>query len=121
MAGSPFLVDHGSKVDAAVARTARHRLHRNRRNRTFEDVTSSSVIRHREYGMGARAGDYDNDGLVDLYITNVGPNVLYRNSGGGAFTDVTQKAGSPRRCGERAVRLPTMTETLVSICLSPIS
>jgi hypothetical protein len=88
-----FLVDGGSEADPAVARTARHRLYRNRRNGTFEDVTSSSGIRHREYGMGACAGDYDNDGLVDLYVTNVGPNVLYRNSGGGAFADVTQKAG----------------------------
>jgi hypothetical protein len=87
-----FLVDGGSEADAAVARTARHRLYRNRRNGTFEDVTAKSGIRHRAYGMGACAGDYDNDGLVDLYITNVGPNVLYRNSGG-VFTDVTQKAG----------------------------
>ena len=88
-----FLVDGGSEADPAVARTARHRLYRNRRNGTFEDVTSRSGIRHLRYGMGACAGDYDNDGLVDLYITNVGPNVLYRNSGGGVFTDVTQKAG----------------------------
>jgi hypothetical protein len=88
-----FLVDGGSEADPTVARTARHRLYHNRRNGTFEDVTARSDIRHREYGMGACAGDYDNDGLVDLYITNVGPNVLYRNAGGGAFTDVTQKAG----------------------------
>jgi hypothetical protein len=47
--------------------------------------------------MGACAGDYDNDGRVDLYVTNVGPNTLYRNVGGGRFTDVTQLArvGSP--------------------------
>jgi hypothetical protein len=43
--------------------------------------------------MGACAGDYDNDGRIDLYVTNVGPNMLYRNAGGGSFTDVTRTAG----------------------------
>ena len=92
-----LLVDGGSLADPAIARQARHRLFRNRGNGTFDDVTSSSGIRHLGYGMGACAGDYDNDGRVDLYITNVGPNTLYRNAGGGAFTDVTRTArvGSP--------------------------
>ena len=39
------------------------------------------------------AGDYDNDGWVDLYLTNLGPDVLYHNNGDGTFTDVTEKAG----------------------------
>ena len=39
------------------------------------------------------AADYDNDGWVDLYLTNLGPDVLYRNNGDGTFTDVTEKAG----------------------------
>jgi enediyne biosynthesis protein E4 len=92
-----FLVDGGSIADAAIARQARHRLYRNRGNGTFQDVTGQSGIQHREYGMGACAGDYDNDGRVDLYVTNVGPNTLYRNTGGGVFSDVTQKArvGAP--------------------------
>jgi hypothetical protein len=83
-----FLVDGGSFADPAVARRARHRLYRNRGNGTFEDVTGASNIRHRDYGMGACAGDVDNDGLIDLYITNVGPNVLYRNTGGGRFAEM---------------------------------
>ena len=92
-----FLVDGGSIADAAVARQARHRLFRNRGNGTFQDVTAQSGIQHRDYGMGACAGDYDNDGRVDLYVTNVGPNTLYRNTGGGVFTDVTRRArvGAP--------------------------
>jgi hypothetical protein len=92
-----FLVDGGSVADPALAKQARHRLYRNRGNGTFEDVTERSLIRHREYGMGACAGDYDNDGRVDLYVTNVGPNVLYRNGGNGVFADVTRTArvGSP--------------------------
>ena len=88
-----FLVDGGSAADRAVARRARHRLFHNRGNGTFEDVTGGSGIHHGEYGMGACAGDYDNDGRVDLYVTNLGPNVLYRNTGNGRFADVTRKAG----------------------------
>jgi hypothetical protein len=87
-----FLVDGGSVTDAAIARTARHRLFHNRRNGTFADVTETSGIRHREYGMGTCAGDVDNDGWVDLYVTNFGPNVLYRNQGDGTFADVTRAA-----------------------------
>jgi hypothetical protein len=43
--------------------------------------------------MGAAVGDYDNDGDQDLYVTNFGPNVLYRNNGDNTFTDVSAAAG----------------------------
>src|SRR5687767_2342564 len=89
-----FLVDSGSVADAAVARRARHRLYRNRRNGTFEDATAASGIRQRGYGMGACAGDYDNDGLIDLYVTNVGSNQLYHNAGRGRFTEVPNAGGA---------------------------
>jgi hypothetical protein len=87
-----FLVDGGSLTDRAVASRARHRLYRNRRDGTFEDVTSASGITHSQYGMGACAADYDNDGWTDLHVTTVGSNALYRNNGGKAFTDVTRTA-----------------------------
>jgi hypothetical protein len=87
-----FLVDGGSLSDAQLARKAQHRLFRNRRNGTFEDVSARSGIHHGSYGMGTCAGDYDNDGWVDLYVTNAGPNVLYRNAGNGTFIDVTRSA-----------------------------
>jgi hypothetical protein len=92
-----FLVDGGSLASATEAARARHQLYRNRGGGTFEATTGRSGIRHREYGMGACAGDYDNDGWVDLYVTNLGPNTLYRNTGGGVFSDVTRTAnvGSP--------------------------
>jgi len=89
-----FLVDGGSIADGALGRRARHRLFRNRRNGTFEDATSRSGIQHRDYGMGACAGDYDNDGLIDLYVTNVGPNALYRNAGQGRFMPVPNAGGA---------------------------
>jgi hypothetical protein len=87
-----FLVDGGSTADPEVAKKARHHLYRNRGDGTFEDATDRSGIRHRHYGMGACAGDYDGDGRIDLYVTNLGPNVLYRNHGD-AFVDVTRAAG----------------------------
>jgi enediyne biosynthesis protein E4 len=43
--------------------------------------------------MGIAVGDFDNDGLLDLYVTGYGHNVLYRNLGGCKFEDVTKKAG----------------------------
>jgi enediyne biosynthesis protein E4 len=89
-----FLVDGGSIADPRVAASAKHRLYRNRGSGTFEDVTAQSGIRHREYGMGACAGDYDNDGAIDLYVTNYGPNVLYHNAGHGRFTEVPGAGGA---------------------------
>jgi hypothetical protein len=88
-----FLVDGGSLADRAVARTARHRLYHNLQNGTFADVSDASGIRHPEYGMGACAADFDNDGYEDLYVTNFGANILYRNRHDGTFADVTKTAG----------------------------
>ena len=57
----------------------------------FTDVTAGSGLVGRAYGMGVATGDFDNDGRVDLYRTALGPNQLFRNHGGGIFTDVTQE------------------------------
>ena len=64
----------------------------------FENVTGRSGVGHQGYGMGVAVGDYDNDGHLDLYVTNFGPNVLYKNNGDGTFSDVTReaKADDPR-------------------------
>ena len=59
----------------------------------FVDVTEKAGVGHVGYGMGVAAGDYDNDGFLDLYVTNFGRNVLYHNNGDGTFTDVTREAG----------------------------
>ena len=59
----------------------------------FTDVTAASGIDADGYGLGVAAGDYDNDGLVDLYLTNFGPARLYRNNGDGTFADATAESG----------------------------
>ena len=59
----------------------------------FTDVTEGSGAGHTGYGMGAVAADYDGDGDTDLYVVNLGPDVLLRNDGGGRFTDATREAG----------------------------
>ena len=61
----------------------------------FTDVTEKSGAGGAGYGMGAATGDYDNDGDVDLFVSNFGPDALYRNNGNGTFTDVTREAGPP--------------------------
>ncbi|MGH9340539.1 MAG: CRTAC1 family protein [Acidobacteriota bacterium] len=74
-----------------------HRLFRNLLKEEgrlrFTDVTEKAGLGHQGYGMGAAVGDYDNDGDPDLYVTNFGSNVLYRNNGDGTFSDVTREAG----------------------------
>lgn len=60
----------------------------------FQDVTEAAGIREDAFGMGLAAGDYDTDGDLDVYVTNFGPNVLWRNNGDGTFTDITAAAGA---------------------------
>ena len=67
-------------------------LYRNNRNGTFTDVTKQAGLAVELYGFGVAAADYDNDGRVDIYITALGPNRLFRNVGG-RFVDVSERAG----------------------------
>jgi hypothetical protein len=68
-------------------------LYRNKGGFQFEDVTRQAGVGGAGYGMGVAAGDFDNDGRQDLYVSNFGPKVLYRNNGDGTFSDVTAAAG----------------------------
>ncbi len=69
------------------------RLYRNDGHGKFTDVTDAMGITRMGWGEGVCAGDYDNDGYTDLFVTYWGQNVLYRNVGGKRFEDVTAKAG----------------------------
>lgn len=60
---------------------------------TFRDVTDNAGLKDTLYGQGCSAGDFDNDGFVDLAVANLGANVLYHNNGDGTFFDVTQASG----------------------------
>jgi hypothetical protein len=71
----------------------RNALYHNNRDGTFTDVTEQAGVAGGGYGMGAAVGDYDGDGLPDLYVTQYGRSILYHNNGDGTFTDVTDKAG----------------------------
>ncbi len=90
-----YFVQSGPLPGAPRDATSPHsRLFRNRGDGTFVDVTEQAGVGNAAgYGNGCTAGDYDNDGDEDLYVTNFGPSVLYRNNGDGTFTDVTEQAG----------------------------
>ena len=69
------------------------RLFKNNRDGTFTDITAKTGMTRSGWGQGCCVGDYDNDGLNDLFVTYYGQPILYRNHGDGTFTDVTAKAG----------------------------
>ena len=68
------------------------KLYRNQRNGSFSDITAKAGLKRAGWGSSICAGDYDNDGFEDFYLTYWGQNALYRNNGNGTFTDMTQKA-----------------------------
>ncbi len=69
------------------------RLYLNDGRGHFTDATAGSGLELPGYGMGVAVGDFDNDGLVDIYLTAVGRNHLLRNRGNARFDDVTTQAG----------------------------
>ncbi|MGB5659000.1 MAG: VCBS repeat-containing protein, partial [Thermoanaerobaculia bacterium] len=71
----------------------RNRLYRREADGRYTDVTAESGLGDAGYGMGIAVGDIDNDGWVDVFVTNYGPDRLYRNLGDGSFADVTASAG----------------------------
>src|SRR5262249_25799516 len=68
-------------------------LFRNNHNGTFTDVTADAGVANLRWGTGVCAGDFDNDGWEDLFLTNLGKSRLYRNNGNGTFTDIAGEAG----------------------------
>jgi hypothetical protein len=69
------------------------RLYRNRHDGTFEDVTARVGLDRVGWASSVCAGDYDNDGWIDFFVTYFGRNVLYRNKAGARFEDATAAAG----------------------------
>lgn len=98
----------GHRLDDPKADPAlRGRLYRNdlttrpdgTRDLHFTDVTAQSGINAVAFGFGVATGDIDNDGFVDLYLTNFGGCQLYHNNGNGTFTDVTAASGTANQPG----------------------
>jgi len=88
-----FLVNGSSRKDEREGHPPHDYLFHNNGDETFTDVTAKAHLGASGWHTGCAVGDYDNDGYLDLYVTNYGPNILYRNNGDGTFTDVTAKAG----------------------------
>jgi len=88
-----YLVNSGRCDFYEPAQSLRNALYRNNRDGTFTDVTQKAGVPGDAYGMGVAVGDYDGDGLPDLYVTQYPHSILYHNNGDGTFTDVTAKAG----------------------------
>ena len=84
-----YLVQGGNLLDES---NPPNRLYFNDGQGRFVAADEIGAASDRGYGMGVAAGDYDNDGDVDLYVTNVGENVLLRNDGRGHFDNTAKRA-----------------------------
>jgi len=80
------------KLDKAGHPPHDYLLHNNG-DGTFKDVTEKARLGDTAWSSGVAVGDYNNDGWLDIYLTNFGPNKLYRNNGDGTFTEVAEAAG----------------------------
>ena len=88
-----YFVNGASLPGYIAEETPTNRLYRNNGDATFTDVTKVAGVGDTGYGHGCAVGDYNNDGQLDLYVTNYGTNRLYRNNGDGTFTDGAEAAG----------------------------
>jgi hypothetical protein len=86
-----FLVNADRLQKAGPAPT--HFLYHNLGGLKFEDVTEKAGLAHTGWGQGVCAGDIDNDGYTDLFVTQWGQNVLFRNQGNATFRDETKERG----------------------------
>jgi hypothetical protein len=89
-----YLVNGSTRAALRGAEPApRAALYRNDRNLKFTEITDRAGVANERWGFGVAAGDVDNDGWTDLYVTNYGTNRLYRNNRDGTFTDVAERLG----------------------------
>ena len=88
-------VDNDGLMDIFVASGAggHSRLYRNLGNDRFRDVSEQFGVTRQGWAQGVCAGDYDNDGYTDLFVTYWGQNILYRNERGARFRDITAELG----------------------------
>ncbi len=87
-----YVANGSSFAGFAAGEHPANQLYRNEGDR-FTDVTIAADVGDTSWSMGCAVADYDNDGHSDLYVTNFGRNILYRNAGAGRFADVTVETG----------------------------
>lgn len=88
-----FLTNGAAVPSLRKAPAFANRLYRNQGGGRFEDVTGQAGVRGEGFSIGVAAGDYDNDGHVDLFVAGVNHDLLYHNQGDGTFREVTAQAG----------------------------
>jgi hypothetical protein len=88
-----YLVSGWRLEGSKVRERSRNVLYRNRGDATFEDVTAAAGVGDDGWGCGVAVGDADGDGDPDLFVTNLGPDVLYLNQGNGTFKRASQSLG----------------------------
>lgn len=95
MGGMLFDYDNDGDLDIYLTHDARQPniLYQNQGNAVFEDVSEESRANFAGFGMGVDFADFDRDGWLDIYITNLFENALLHNNGDGTFTDIAKEAG----------------------------
>jgi len=90
-------IDNDGLLDLFVGNENRpSQLFRNRGNGTFEDIAPAAGVARSAFTKGVAAADFDRDGDVDFYLSNLGGgNFLYRNNGNRTFTEISEEAGAP--------------------------
>ena len=88
-----YVANEDRSEDPTSAEAYPSQLFRNNGNGTFTDIAGQAGVTNYRYAKGVTAGDFDNDGDLDLYVSNVGRNRLYRNEGNGSFVDMAEELG----------------------------
>jgi enediyne biosynthesis protein E4 len=88
------LLVNGWRLEGAPL-SASNRLYRNDGKGMFVDVSAAAGVTQKGWGNGVCAGDFDNDGFTDVFLTYWGPNVLLRNTGKGRFADASANVPAP--------------------------
>ena len=94
--GADALMERSAE-NPVTGRLYRNDLKENAASLQFVDVTESSGLVADGYGLGVATGDIDNDGWVDLFVMNFGPDQLFHNNGDGTFTDIWSRTGIEER------------------------
>jgi len=88
-----YCVQAGGDLGGDRSSAPTNRLFRNDGDLRFTDITEAAGVGDQGYGMGASCCDFDRDGDVDIFVSNVGKDVLYVNLGDGTFEDRSETAG----------------------------